>query len=403
MKDLHFLTLAQTAELIRNGTISPVAVTEACLERTERLNSRLNAFITVLAYEARVAALEAEKEIKSGKYRGPLHGIPVAFKDMYDTAGVRTTAAFEYFKARIPARDAVAVQKLKAAGAILIGKTNMHELAMGTTSAVSFFGAVKNPWNVEYIAGGSSGGSAAAVAAGMCYATVDTDAIGSTRLPAACCGIVGYKCTWGLIDNTGVLEGEQADEVVLQLAAVGIMARSVIDIALVADALTGSANAANVSRKGNAVVGVVENHSASQKINQILAESVRVLEGNGLICKNTAAPFSEAPDMKNMMRKRKEAGAQVFKDTDLLLLPTLADEVPTLRAVGNESQGLSPQNTFFVNYFGLPAISVPCGFTSNGLPTGLQFVGKAGEDAMLFQIAKEFEDSTDWKKKHPPE
>ncbi|MBL8022590.1 MAG: hypothetical protein JNM27_23125 [Leptospirales bacterium] len=210
MKDLHFLTLTETAELIRTGKISPVAVTEACLGRVERLNSRLNAFIIVLANEARAAALDAEQEIKSGNYRGPLHGIPVAFKDMYDTAGVKTTAAFEYFKDRTPQKDAIAVQKLKAAGAILIGKTNMHELAMGTTSAVSFFGAVK------------------------------------------------------------------------------------------------------------------------------------------------------------------------------------------------EAQALSPQNTFLANYFGLPAISVPCGFTSNGLPTGLQLMGKPGEDATLLRVAKSFEDATEWTKKHPP-
>jgi len=182
--DYSYLTIAEISELIRLQKISPLELVTGCLERIERFNPTLNAFITVIYDEALKNAREAEKEIRSGKWKGPLHGIPVGVKDFYDTAGIRTTAASAHFKDRIPKKDADAVIKLKEAGAIIIGKTNMHELGMGTTSVVSYFGSVHNPWSKDYVAGGSSGGSAAAVAAGLCYATVDTDAVGSCRLPA---------------------------------------------------------------------------------------------------------------------------------------------------------------------------------------------------------------------------
>lgn len=403
MKDLHYLTLAETAELIRTEKISPVEVTEACLQRIEVLNSKLNAFITVLPGQARAAAFEAEKEIQAGNYRGPLHGIPIAFKDMYDTAGVKTTAAFKYFKDRIPKKDAVAVQKLKAAGAILIGKTNMHELAMGTTSAQSFFGAVKNPWNVDYIAGGSSGGSAAAVAAGMCYATIDTDAIGSTRLPAACCGVVGYKCTWGRIDNTGILDGEKAEEVILQLAAVGIMARDAYGVALVADALTGSKYGADaeVRLDTSLRLGIVKNFGADEVTRKIFASAVAALQKVGYPMAETTAPFEENPDMRNMLKIRETANAEIFAAADVLVLPTLAHEVLTLAAAGKNPQALSPQNTFFANYFGLPAISIPCGSDAQGLPVGLQIVCRQGDDGKLLQIAEVIQHATRWHEERP--
>src|SRR5262249_9069407 len=157
--------------------VSPVELVTECLERIEHLQPQLNAFITVTAETALQEARLAEREIQQGAWKGPLHGIPVGVKDFFDTAGIRTTSPFEPFKDRVPAKDAVVVTQLKSAGAILLGKLNMHELGMGTTSVVSAFGAVHNPWNTDYIAGGSSGGSAAAVAAGLCYATVDTDAI----------------------------------------------------------------------------------------------------------------------------------------------------------------------------------------------------------------------------------
>jgi Asp-tRNA(Asn)/Glu-tRNA(Gln) amidotransferase A subunit family amidase len=197
-------SLCDVSDAIRQRKVSPVDVVSSCLERIERLQPRLNAFITVAADAALSAAETAAKDIEQGHWKGPLHGIPIGLKDFYDTAGLRTTAAFERFKNRVPANDAAAVDKLKRAGAIVIGKTNMHTLGMGTTGLESAFGPVSNPWNSSYIPGGSSSGSSAAVASGLCYATLDTDAIGSCRLPAACCGVVGYKGSYGSVDREAI-------------------------------------------------------------------------------------------------------------------------------------------------------------------------------------------------------
>ncbi len=207
MTNYSHLSITEVSELIRQKKVSPVELVTGCLERIEQLHPKLNAFIKVTADQALQEAKIAEREITNGTWKGPLHGIPVGVKDFFDTAGIRTTAAFAAFKDRVPAKDAEVVTKLKEAGAIVLGKLNMHELGMGTTSVMSHFGAVHNPWNTDYVAGGSSGGSAAAVAAGLCYATVDTDAIGSCRLPAACCGVVGFKGTYGLLSTKGIAIG----------------------------------------------------------------------------------------------------------------------------------------------------------------------------------------------------
>jgi aspartyl-tRNA(Asn)/glutamyl-tRNA(Gln) amidotransferase subunit A len=234
----HFASISETGELIRRGDLSPVELIQSSLERINKLQPQLNAFITITAEPALQAAELAEKEIRRGKWRGPLHGLPIGVKDFYDTRGIKTTAAFEYFKNRIPDEDAVCLKTLKQAGTIIIGKTNMHALGMGITGLESCFGSVKNPWNVEYIPGGSSSGSAAAVASGLCYATVDTDAIGSCRLPAACCGVIGLKGTYGSISMTGILEGEPPPaEEIIRLSHAGITTRSVEDTAVVFDVL----------------------------------------------------------------------------------------------------------------------------------------------------------------------
>src|SRR6266480_4453881 len=258
----HSEGIRGTSERIRARALSPVSVVTSCLERIEQLNPTLNCFITVLADEALAQARQAEAEIAEGRWRGPLHGIPVGIKDFYDTAGIRTTAGSKQFEQRVPTQDAVAVARLKQAGAIIVGKTNMHELGMGTTSLVSRFGPVRNPWNSEYIAGGSSGGSAAAVAAGLCYATLDTDAVGSCRLPAACCGVVGFKGTYGLISTTGILEGEKADPAIVALAHAAITTRSVRDTALVLQAFV----KLEAPKTGKPRIGVVTNFKATKPV-----------------------------------------------------------------------------------------------------------------------------------------
>src|SRR5437660_7686821 len=230
-KDLAFLSISELSELIRTRKISPVEITQTILERIETLNPAVNAYITVTRDLAMKAAQEAESEIQRKKWPGPLHGVPIAVKDLFDTAGVKTTAASALFKDRIPDQDAEVIRKLKTAGAVLIGKTNMHEFAFGGTSLVTYFGAVHNPWDPGHIAGGSSGGSAAAVAGGLCFGALGSDTAGSIRQPAAYCGIVGLKPTYGLVSTRGVIPLSWS------LDHVGPMTRTVPDAALLLQAI----------------------------------------------------------------------------------------------------------------------------------------------------------------------
>src|SRR6202050_404143 len=226
-------TILELSHQLRARHLSPVEVTRTVLERIERLNSSLRAFITVMADSALADALAAEIEIGAGRWRGPLHGVPIALKDLIDTAGVRTTSGSALQKQRIPQADAHVVRRLKQAGAVLVGKNNLHEFAYGGSSLVSYFGDVHNPWDTSRIAGGSSGGSAAAVAAGLCFAALGTDTGGSVRQPAALCGTVGWKPTYGRVSNLGVLP------LAPSLDHVGPLTRGVEDCATVLEAIAG--------------------------------------------------------------------------------------------------------------------------------------------------------------------
>src|ERR1044072_5114141 len=227
------ITIAQASEFLRRKKISPVELTTNCLNRIEELNPTINAFITIMRDSALAEARAAEAEITAGNWRGPLHGIPIGLKDLIDTAGVKTTCSSELFKHRIPTEDAYIVQLLKRAGAVLIGKQNMQEFAYGGTSTSSYFGPVRNPLDTDRIAGGSSGGSAAAVATGMCLAAIGTDTGGSVREPAAFCGIVGLKPTYGRISVRGVFPLSAS------LDHVGPLCRDVRDTALLLQAIAG--------------------------------------------------------------------------------------------------------------------------------------------------------------------
>ncbi len=230
---LPSLTLSEASQLVHSKEISPVELTKACLGRIEQFNPKLNAFITVTADFALAEARAAEAEIQQGRWKGPLHGIPIALKDLVDTAGVRTTAASGVFKDRVPTQDAEVVRRLRAAGAVLLGKLNMHEFAYGGSSAISYFGPVRNPWNVAYSPGGSSGGSAAAVAAQLCYAAIGSDTGGSVREPAGYCGIVGLKPTYGRVSTSGVIPLSWS------LDHIGPMTRTVMDTALMLQVIAG--------------------------------------------------------------------------------------------------------------------------------------------------------------------
>jgi aspartyl-tRNA(Asn)/glutamyl-tRNA(Gln) amidotransferase subunit A len=386
-----FPGIYEVAPGLRDGHILAVDVVDACLARIEELNPRLNAFITVLNEEARELAREADADIKAGRWRGPLHGIPVGIKDFYDTANVRTTAAFEPFRNRIPKRDAQAVATLKDAGAIIIGKTNMHQLGSGTTGLESYFGPVRNPVKEAFIPGGSSSGSAAAVASGMCYATLDTDAIGSCRLPAACCGVAGFKPTFGAISTKGILDGEKTDETILWLSHVGITTRSVGDARIVFDALADLRQQAGATV--NPRVGIADNFTADDEIARAFEGAVDVVRTLGYPFVRASAPFDmpKFGDLRSIDADRKTIAQRAFTHIDVLLLPTTATALLTVEDAKGKPQALSPANTMFANYFGLPAISVPCGFDSHGLPVGLQIVGKPSDEATVLHVAREFE------------
>ena len=404
------MTINELSKLIPERRVSPVAIVNACLKRIKDLNSKLNAFITILTDQAREQAKVAEAEIKAGKWRGPLHGIPIGIKDFYDTAGIKTTAASKYYKDRVPARDAVGVAKLKEAGAIIIGKTNMHQLGMGTTGLDSYFGPIHNSWNTEYIAGGSSAGSAAAVASGMCYATFDTDAIGSCRLPAACCGVVGFKGTYGLISPKGILEGEEApDEMILWLSHSAITTRSVEDTALLLDVLAEQerqAEAADffggLAKDKKLRIGVANNFRVDQEVWAAFEKAVQTIRGLGYTTSSAAVPFGDPTSgIGNIKADRKAISDQAFKDIDVLLLPTTPTTVPRIKDAGTNQQALSPENTVFANYYGLPAISILCGFDKHGLPLGLQVVGKPWDDSAVLRLAYQYQISTEYSKEHP--
>lgn len=402
-----YSTITTVSQALRAKEISATALVNSCLQRIDQLNPTINAFITVMREEALQQAQKADATIGYGKWKGPLHGIPVAVKDFYDTAGTRTTAAFEHFSRRIPKDDAVIVAKLKEAGAIIIGKTNMDQLGMGTTSLTGFFGPVHNPRNGKYIAGGSSGGSAAAIAAGLCYATVDTDAIGSCRLPAACCGVTGFKVSYRLIDMEGILAGEKADEAILLLSQAGLMTRSVEDTAILLNALADPAmtespfkhdyRQALGANKGLRI-GVVQNFKATKAVKDSFYTAVKVFKDLGYATREIEVPFEKASfNIRHIEADRGQIGEQLFQTVDVLLLPVITDLVPLIsEAAKRGPQALAPDNTLFCNYFGLPAVSIPCGADANGLPTALQIAGPWQGEGNVLDAAFAFQQAAPW-------
>ena len=328
----------------------------------------------------------------------------MGIKDFFDTAGIRTTAGFEHFRNRIPDKDAEVVTQLKAAGAIVVGKTNMHELGMGTTSHQSYFGPVHNPWQLEHVSGGSSGGSAAALASGLCYATIDTDAIGSCRLPAALCGVTGFKGSFGLISSRGILEGEGgADELILKLAHTAIQCRSAADVAMVLKVMGKPKTQMGESKRHEPIkLGVASGYRASEEIKQIFEEALRAFGSLKFTTTEIKVPLSPPFSIERIEEDRANISASLFAAVDVVVLPTTTDTAPTLeQAINSGPQAVASDNTYFCNYYGLPAISVPCGFDSQGLPVGLQIVGPTWGDEVVLAVAQAFQQNTQWHHKHP--
>ncbi len=445
-------TIAHLAPRLRRGEISPVELTRACLERIERLNPTLNAFITV-GDSALAEARMAEEEISRGSWRGPLHGIPVALKDLIDTAGVRTTAASQLFENRIPSSDAEVVGRLRRAGAVILGKNNLHEFAYGGSSLVGFFGDVHNPRNESHIAGGSSGGSAAAVAAELCYAAIGTDTAGSVREPASLCGCVGLKPTYGRVSARGVIPLSWS------LDHVGPLTATVADAAIVLQAIAGydaldvcSANipvadyvSALTEATKNLRVGIppeffyddlddevaIAVEQAVSAIRTLVAEvreitidvpmdrTVQVAESFAYHAENVArTPELYQPETlrrirsgerisaAEYIRRRRELDEQrrcardLFSDVDLLVTPTTPIPAPVIADLKKDPAALRPaeltllRNTHPFNVWGLPAISVPCGATKAGLPIGLQIAGPPWREELVLRLAGAYEETT---------
>ena len=453
---MHELSIAEASELLRRKEISPVDLTRACLARIEQLNPIVNAFITVMHDSALAQAREAEVEIRAGRWRGPLHGIPVGLKDLIDTAGTRTTCGSALFAERIPTADAEVVRRLKSAGAVLVGKQNLQEFAWGGTSASSYFGPVRNPWDVDRIAGGSSGGSAAAVAMRLCFGAIGTDTGGSVREPAAFCGIVGLKPTYGRVSTRGVFPLSPS------LDHVGPLCRTVTDAALMLqviagydkldpttvdwpiDDYTGAFNLARKPRIGIArrpffddVDSAIEN-AFSEALKVIGSMSSNVLEVDlppppaavqgPEVCALHAKNFAATPEKYGrwMQERLKQAAAidtvayvearqeldrlrrridDVFAEVDFVVTPTTPVPPITIEEAINMSPDpageLWLRNTRPFNAYGVPAISLPCGFTNSGLPIGLQIAGPNFGETSLLSFAYAYEQATPWHKQTP--
>jgi aspartyl-tRNA(Asn)/glutamyl-tRNA(Gln) amidotransferase subunit A len=457
--DLTRLSIGEAGRRIAARELSPVELTRAYLDRIERVDPRVNSYITVLAERALEQARALEAEIGRGQNRGPLHGIPIGLKDNIDTAGILTTAASAVYADRVPTEDAEVVRKLRDAGAVFLGKLNMHEFAYGGTSAVTHYGPVHNPWNLEHHPGGSSGGSAAAVAARLCAAALGTDTAASIRYPAACCGVAGLKATHGLASIRGIVPLSEFHD------HVGPIARSVADTALVMTALVGfdpldpvSIRAeredlrAAIGREVRGLrIGVPRSpffETLDPEIDAAASRALEVLIGltgptrdvkvaapdtyalldaethayhaplladaakralyQPLTLRRVMGGASVSAEVYIEQRRRmtiaRNTIGDVFADVDVLVAPTSMAVPATIATVvaNPAAEGSLIRNTLPFNVFGIPAISVPCGFTRAGLPIGMQIIGPRLGEARVLALAHAYEQATEWQRREPP-
>ena len=448
-------TIFELSTALRKRQVSPVELTRECLQRIEKVNPVLNAFILVTSELAMKQAQRAEDEIGQGKWRGPLHGIPIGLKDLIDTASIPTTAGSEVYKHRIPIQNAEVVDRLEAAGAVLIGKQNLHEFAYGGSSMISCFGDVRNAWNIERIAGGSSGGSATAVAAGLGFAAIGTDTAGSIREPSSLCGVVGVKPTFDLVSVGGVIPLSKS------LDHVGPITRTVPDAALVLRAIVrhldeqhplpdfsdGSVEAISGLR-----IGVPREYfygDLDLEVEAAVDEALRALQTLGCILEEirldvstdrtlqSAEAFAfhaesvrKTPELYQAetvrrilsganigpeqyeharadLERSRRVIAKVFESVDVIVTPTTPLPAPSIAELKQNPEQLRPReivllrNTRPFNVWGIPAISVPCGFTKAGLPIGLQIATAARRDDVVLRVAHGYEQTMDWHKRTP--
>ncbi len=474
--DLTELTIDAAAARIRNGDLSPVELTERMLARMDRLNPELVAYVTVARERALADARAAEAAIRGRAYRGPLHGIPLSIKDNLATSGIRTTAGSRVLEGWVPDHDATVVARLRDAGAVILGKTNMHEWANGGTTINPFYGTTRNPWDTERIAGGSSGGSAAGVAASLCLGSIGTDNGGSVRNPASLCGIAGFKPTWGRISRFGHVPGDGG----FSTNHVGVFGKTVRDCALILQAVAGRDPKDPVSADepvpdyGEELtagieglrVGVVKDYFdryMTKAVRQAFTESQRLMETLGarlvevevphldmtrvvwpcitrpenvgehlpwlaarpreysarLLFQNIGAMLIPAHAYVAAQRLRRllcREFDEAFANVDLIAAPTAPVPAPTIeesqRAVMEvdgeeirlESPGVNFRSLFTTpfNLTGLPALSVNGGFSSGGLPIGLQLVGPRFREGRVLRAAHACEQAAGWHRRRPP-
>lgn len=456
---LHDLSLAEAAAAVRSGEVAPIELTDVMLVRIERLDPTLNSYITITADAARTAARAAGDAFRRGDVLGPLHGVPIALKDLFDTAGVRTTAGAGLLHDRVPVRDATVTARLQAAGAILLGKLNMHEFAFGVTTANPHFGSCRNPWDVSRIPGGSSGGSGAAVAAALCYGALGSDTGGSIRIPASLCGVTGLKPSYGRVSRAGVLPLSWT------LDHVGPMTRTVTDAAIMLNVIAGH-DSADPASAGIAVMDWTANLEADIRGLRIglprayfwegcepgvlaaLEEVAAVLRAEGAEVRDVEIPdlalaglafppiiSAEAAAFHQRwlrqhpgaygddVRERLETGAlypatqyinaqrlrrivtegflTTLTSVDVLLTPATPVTAPALADTVVATPNPLTRCTFPINLTGLPALVVPCGQDGAGLPVGAQFIGRPFAEDTVLRVGRAYERVTEHHLRRP--
>ena len=457
---LAYLSLAEAANLIAKRELSPVELTQAMLDRVATLDPKLHSYYTVFSAEALAAAREAEAQIRGGNYRGPLHGMPLAVKDIYESGP--TTCGSKLRKDYVARQDCTVVKKLKQAGGVILGKLATYEFALGLPTLASYFQPARNPWNVEMDPGGSSSGSGAALAAGLTFGAMGSDTGGSIRWPAFCCGIVGMKATYGRVSRAGVFP------LSWNLDYTGPMIRTVKDCALMLQGCAGydpcDPASARVpvpdfgAKLGQDLrgmrIGVPRKlfgdncdkeilAAFDQAVTQMTQLGAAVREVDSvtfgelwavfwpLLCADAAAyhledlqkrPGDYNPDLRmalaagvlvsataylqaqRVREQIRRTMLQQLESVDLFMLPTTGMMPTRIRA---ESPGMFLMaEDFYIytplfNLTGFPALALPCGFSAAGLPVGFQLAGKPFDEATVFQAGHAYEQSTPWHRRHP--
>jgi amidase len=465
---LCYTPATQLQEMIHRKAVSPVEIVDACLERIARYNPPLNAYVTVAAEQTRAAARQAEHALMQGRSLGPLHGIPVSVKDLTLTAGLRTTYGSQIYADFVPNEDALIVQRLKRAGAILLGKTNTPEFGAGANTYNALFGATHNPWKPALTCGGSSGGAAVALATGMGPLATGTDLGGSLRIPASFCGVVGFRTTPGLVPTYPAELGWDT------LTVQGPMTRTVADTALMLTVIAGPDERVPLSYpvESNAFIEAVQRPQLSgwrvawspdlggllpvdHRVKAAVEAATRVFADLGCEVTQATPDFSGVREIIHVTRAAGmitrhgeklaqwrevmnpnlvwniEQGAQLsardwgraeqqrtqlwqrvqafFQHYDLWLTPTVAIlPFPVEQSYPTEINGCTAEAytdwflfTYAITVTGLPAISVPCGWTPDGLPVGLQIVGRRRAEAAVLRAAAAYEAAAPWTDRTP--